>query len=164
MAMVVTLSIFAVTPNQFGKKLDPSGRAAELANKELKHHKQVAKVLGMDKFEGKTSPRTAPNESSAKAQKEVITLNYDAFAFIEYNPDLGDWMIGLSCDDITRPEYGHNLQLNWYASADNPCGTFSTEDFIYDLTHLLTPFSYGSIMFSEMSMTLTHETVNANLE
>lgn len=166
MAMVVTLSICAVTPNQLGKKVDPSGRATELANKELKHHKQVAKALGMDKFEGKTTPRTAPNakKAPAKAQKEVITLNYDAFAFIEYNPDLGDWMIGLSCDDITRPEYGHNLQLNWYAPADNPCGTFTKEDFIYDLTHLLTPFSYGSIMFSEMSMTLTHETVNANLE
>ena len=166
MAMVVTLSMFAVTPNQSGKKVDPSGRATELANKELKHHKQVAKALGMDKFEGKTTPRTAPNakKAPAKAQKEVITLNYDAFAFIEYNPDLGDWMIGLSCDDITRPEYGHNLQLNWYAPADNPCGTFTKEDFIYDLTHLLTPFSYGSIMFSEMSMTLTHEAVNANLE
>lgn len=166
MAMVVTLSICAVTPNQSGKKVDPSGRATELANKALKHHKQVAKALGLDKFEGKTTPRTAPNakKAPAKAQKEVITLNYDAFAFIEYNPDLGDWMIGLSCDDITRPEYGHNLQLNWYAPADNPCGTFTKEDFIYDLTHLLTPFSYGSIMFSEMSMTLTHETVNANLE
>ena len=166
MTMVVTLSMFAVTPNQSGKKVDPSGRATELANKELKHHKQVAKALGLDKFEGKTTPRTAPNakKAPAKAQKEVITLNYDAFAFIEYNPDLGDWMIGLSCDDITRPEYGHNLQLNWYAPADNPCGTFTKEDFIYDLTHLLTPFSYGSIMFSEMSMTLTHEAVNANLE
>ena len=166
MAMVVTLSICAVTPNQSGKKVDPTGRATELANKELKHHKQVAKALGLDKFEGKTTPRTAPNakKAPAKAQKEVITLNYDAFAFIEYNPDLGDWMIGLSCDDITRPEYGHNLQLNWYAPADNPCGTFTKEDFIYDLTHLLTPFSYGSIMFSEMSMTLTHEAVNANLE
>ena len=166
MAMVVTLSICAVTPNQLGKKVDPSGRVTELANKELKHHKQVAKALGLDKFEGKTTPRTAPNakKAPAKAQKEVITLNYDAFAFREYNPDLGDWMIGLSCDDITRPEYGHNLQLNWYAPADNPCGTFTKEDFIYDLTHLLTPFSYGSIMFSEMSMTLTHEAVNANLE
>lgn len=166
MAMVVTLSMFAVTSNQSGKKVDPSGRATELANKELKHHKQVAKALGLDKFEGKTTPRVAPNakKAPAKAQKEVITLNYDAFAFIEYNPDLGDWMIGLSCDDITRPEYGHNLQLNWYAPADNPCGTFTKEDFIYDLTHLLTPFSYGSIMFSEMSMTLTHEAVNANLE
>lgn len=166
MAMVVTLAMYAVTPNQSGKKVDPTGRAAELADKKLQHNKQVAKVLGMDKFEGKTTPRTAPNakKAPAKAQKEVITLNYDAFAFIEYNPDLGDWMIGLSCDDITRPEYGHNLQLNWYAPADNPCGTFTKEDFIYDLTHLLTPFSYGSIMFSEMSMTLTHEAVNANLE
>ena len=166
MAMVVAASMMALPPVEFGKKLDPSGRATELANKELKHHKQVAKVLGLDKFEGKTTPRTAPNakKAPAKAQKEVITLNYDAFAFIEYDPELGDWMIGLSCDDITRPEYGHNLQLNWYAPADNPCGTFTKEDFIYDLTHLLTPFSYGSIMFSEMSMTLTHETVNANLE
>ena len=166
MAMVVTMAMYAVTPNQLGKKVDPTGRATELADKKLQHNKQVAKVLGLDKFEGKTTPRTAPNakKAPAKAQKEVITLNYDAFAFIEYNPDLGDWMIGLSCDDITRPEYGHNLQLNWYAPADNPCGTFTKEDFIYDLTHLLTPFSYGSIMFSEMSMTLTHEAVNANLE
>ncbi|MEE0921746.1 MAG: hypothetical protein U0L47_04550 [Paludibacteraceae bacterium] len=165
MATVVALSISALTPYDLGKK-DPTGRATELANKELQHHKQVAKTLGLDKFKGKTTPITAPKEkkASAKAQKEVITLNYDAFAFIEYNPDLGDWMLGLSCDDITRPEYGHNLQLNWYAPAGNPCGTFSKEDFIYDLTHLLTPFSYGSIMFSEMSMTLTHEAVNANLE
>jgi uncharacterized protein YdiU (UPF0061 family) len=123
MAMAVTLATYAVTPTQSGGKVDPTGRATELANKELKHHKQVAKTLGLDKFEGKTTPITAPKakKASAKAQKEVITLNYDAFAFIEYNPDLGDWMLGLSCDDITRPEYGHNLQLNWYAPADNPC-------------------------------------------
>ncbi|MBQ5387554.1 MAG: hypothetical protein IIU55_00540 [Paludibacteraceae bacterium] len=165
MATLVTLSLMAITPAELGKH-DPTGRATELANKELQHHKQVAKTLGLDKFEGKTTPITAPKakKASAKAQKEMITLNYDAFAFIEYNPDLGDWMLGLSCDDITRPEYGHNLQLNWYAPAGNPCGTFTKEDFIYDLTHLLTPFSYGSIMFSEMSMTLTHEAVNANLE
>ena len=166
MAMVVTLSMFAVTPNQLGKKVDPSGRATELANKQLKHHKQVAKVLGLDKLDGKTTPKTAPNtkKAPAKAQKEVITLNYDAFAFMQSDATLGEWMIGLSCNDMTRSEYGHNLQLNWYAPADNPCGTFTTEDFIYDFTHLITPFSYGSIMFSEMSMTLTYEKVNANLE
>ena len=166
LAMVVTLSMFAVTPNQFGKKTDPTGRATELVNQELKHHKQVAKVLGLDKFEGKTAPRTAPNakKTPAKAQNEVITLNYDAFAFIQCDADLGEWMIGLSCDDFMREEYGHNLQLNWYAPADNPCGTFTTEDFIYDFTHLITPFSFGSIMFSEMNMTLSYEKINANLE
>ena len=166
MAMVVTVSMFAVTPNQLSKKLDPSGRVAELANKELKHHKQVAKVLGMDKFESKTTPQMASNanKSTAKAQKEVITLNYDAFAFMQCDANLGEWMIGLSCNDTTRSEYGHNLQLNWYAPANNPCGTFTKDDFIYDYTHLLTPFSYGSIMFSEMNMTLTYEKVNANLE
>ena len=166
MAMVVAASMMALPPVELGKKVDPTGHATELANKELKHHKQVAKVLGMDKFEGKMTPRTAPNtkKTSAKAQKEVITLNYDGFAFMQCDADLDEWLIGLSCDDMSRSEYGHNLQLNWNAPADNPCGTFTTEDFIYDFTHLITPFSYGSIMFSEMSMTLTHETVNANLE
>ncbi len=76
----------------------------------------------------------------------------------------GEWWIGLSCDDWSRPEYGHNLNLEWYAPADNPCGTFTTEDFVYDFTHLMTPFSYGSIMFSEMTMTLSLEKVSDNLE
>ncbi len=76
----------------------------------------------------------------------------------------GEWWIGLSCDDWSRPEYGHNLNLEWKAPADNPCGTFTTEDFVYDFTHLMTPFSYGSIMFSEMTMTLSLEKVSDNLE
>ena len=83
MAMVVTLSMLAVTPNLSGKKADPTGRATELANKELKHHKQVAKVLGMDKVERQAKPatKTAP---IANTQQEEITLNYDAFAGMRY--------------------------------------------------------------------------------
>ena len=167
MAMVVTLSMYAVTPNQFGKKADPTGRATELANKELKHHKQVARVLGMDKFEGKTTPRTAPNtgRTAAKAQNEVITLNYDAIAgMMCVDEELGIWWIGMGCDDESRPEYGHNLQMQYQATADSPCGTFTTEDFEFDYTHLMTPTHLGSILFEEVTMTLTHEKVNANLE
>ena len=167
MAMVVTLAMYAVTPIQSGNKVDPNGRATELADKKLQHNKQVAKVLGLDQYEGKAMPKTAPNAPKApkaKAQKEVMTLNYDAFSFMQYDADLGDWMIGLNCDDITRPEYGHFLQFNWTAPADNPCGTFTTEDFIYDLTHMMTPYSYGSIMFDEVSMTLSNEKISANLE
>ena len=167
LAMVVSACMMALPPVELGKKADPAENTTELTSKELKHHKQVAKVLGMDNFEGKTTPKCNPNAKKApkaKAQNEVITLNYDGFAFIQCDADLDEWLIGLSCDDMSRNEYGHNLQLNWNAPADNPCGTFTTEDFIYDFTHLITPFSYGSIMFSEMSMTLTHETVNANLE
>ena len=163
MAMVVTLSMLAVTPNLSGKKADPTGRATELANKELKHHKQVAKVLGMDKVERQAKPATkaAP---VAKAEQEAITLNYDAFAGMKYYEEEGQWWIGLSCDDWSRSEYGHNLNLEWNAPTDNPCGTFTTTDFEYDFTHLTTPFSYGSIHFSEITMTLSHEKVNANLE
>ena len=163
MAVVVTLAMFAVTPNQSGKKVDPTGRATELADKKLQHNKQVLQVLGMDKLERKATPatKTAP---IAKAKQEEITLNYDAFAGMMNYEEEGQWWIGLSCDDWSRNEYGHNLNLEWTAPANNPCGTFTTEDFEYDYTHLTTPFSYGSIHFSEITMTLSYEQVNANLE
>ena len=171
MAMVVTLSMYAVTPNQFGKKADPTGRATELANKELKHHKQVAKALGMNKLERKAAVKSNNTKqlplaaSQAKAQKEVITLNYDAIAgMMCVDEELGIWWIGMGCDDESRPEYGHNLQMQYQATADSPCGTFTTEDFEFDYTHLMTPTHLGSILFEEVTMTLTHEKVNANLE
>ena len=163
MAMVVTLAMYAVTPNQSGKKVDPTGRATELADKKLQHNKQVAKVLGMDQMERQAKPATkaAP---MAKAQHEAITLNYDAFAGMKYYEEDEEWWIGMSCDDFMRDEYGHNLNLEWKAPANNPCGTFTTEDFVYEFTHLTTPFSFGSIHFSEITMTLSYEKVNANLE
>ena len=135
MAVVVTLAMFAVTPNQSGKKVDPTGRATELADKKLQHNKQVLQVLGIDKLERKATPatKTAP---IAKAKQEEITLNYDAFAGIMNYEEEGQWWIGLSCDDWSRNEYGHNLNLEWTAPANNPCGTFTTEDFEYDYTTL----------------------------
>ena len=163
MAMAVTLATYAVTPTQLGGKVDPTGRASELADKKIQHNKQVAKVLNLDKVERQAKPATmaAP---VAKAQHEELTLNYDAFAGMRYYEEEGQWWIGLSCDDWSRSEYGHNLNLEWNAPTDNPCGTFTTEDFEYDYTHLTTPFSFGSIHFSEITMTLSHEQVNANLE
>ena len=62
MAMVVTLAMYAVTPIQSGSKVDPTGRATELANKKLQHNKQVAKVLNMDKVgrQAKSATMAAP--------------------------------------------------------------------------------------------------------
>ena len=163
LAVVVTLAMYAVTPNQIGKKVDPSGRATELADKKLQHNKQVAKVLGLDKLERQASPATKP-APVAKATQEDITLNYDAFAGMMYYENEEQWWIGMSCDDITRTEYGHNLSLEFNAPAASPCGTYTTEDFAYDFTHLTTPFSYGSIHFTDITMTLSFEKISANLE
>ena len=171
-AMVVTLSMMAAIPTEFGQKVDPTGHATKLMEKKLQHHQDVTKVLQLNKLERKAISKTNAEEKQlpaelAKApqvQNEVITLNYDGFAGMQCYEEDGEWWIGLSCDDMSRPEYGHNLNLEWYAPADNPCGTFTTEDFVYDFTHLMTPFSYGSIMFSEMTMTLSLEKVSDNLE
>ena len=165
MAMVVTLSMYAVTPNRLGKKVDPTGYATELANKKQAHHQQAAKALGLDQVERKTAKATEPSKAPKKAKNEVITLNYDGFAGLMcVDAELGVWWIGMGCDDESRPEYGHNLQLQWHATANNPCGIFTTEDFEFDYTHLMTPTHLGSILFEEVTMTLSHEKVNANLE
>ena len=165
MAMVVTLAMYAVTPTQSGKKLDPTGRATELANKKQAHHQQVAKALGLDQVERKAAKTAEPTKAPKKAQNEVITLNYDGFAGLMcVDQELGVWWVGMGCDDESRPEYGHNLQLQWHATPNNPCGTFTTEVFEFDYTHLMTPTHLGSILFEEVTMTLTHEKVNANLE
>ena len=165
MAMVVTLSMYAVTPNRLGKKVDPTGYATELANKKQAHHQQAAKALGLDQVERKAAKTTEPSKAPKKAKNEVITLNYDGFAGLMcVDAELGVWWIGMGCDDESRPEYGHNLQLQWHATANNPCGIFTTEDFEFDYTHLMTPTHLGSILFEEVTMTLSHEKVNANLE
>ena len=171
MAMVVTLSIMAAIPTEFGQKVDPTGHATKLMEKKLQHHQDVTKVLQLNKLERKAMPKInaekqlpAELAKAPQVQNEVITLNYDGFAGMQCYEEDGEWWIGLSCDDWSRPEYGHNLNLEWKAPADNPCGTFTTEDFVYDFTHLMTPFSYGSIMFSEMTMTLSLEKVSDNLE
>ena len=163
MAMVVTLAMYAVTPIQSGNKVDPNGRATELADQKLKHNKQVAKVLGMDKVERKAAPATQTSPI-AKAQQEDITLNYDAFAGMMYYEDEEQWWIGMSCDDWSRTEYGHNLNLEFNAPAASPCGTYTTEDFDYDYTHLTTPLSFGSIHFTDITLTISFEKISANLE
>ena len=163
MATCVTLCMLAVTPAETGKKVDPTGRATKLANKKLTHNKQVAKVLGLDKLERKAMPTTKP-APVAKATQEDITLNYDAFAGMMYYDEEEQWWIGLSCDDMMRTEYGHNLNLEFTAPAASPCGTYTTEDFDYDFTHLTTPFSFGSIHFTDITMTLSFEKISANLE
>ena len=166
MAMVVTLSMTAITPAELSKK-DPTGHATKMVEKKLQHHQQVAKALGLNKVERKAAVKATPvaMTKAAQTENEVYTLNYDGFAGMEcVDPELGTWWIGLGCDDWSRPEYGHNLQMQWHATADSPCGTFTTEDFEFDYTHMMTPTHLGSILFEEVTLTLTKEQVNAHLE
>ncbi|MBR5828409.1 MAG: hypothetical protein IKY49_04150, partial [Paludibacteraceae bacterium] len=97
-AMVVTLSMYAVIPNTLGEKVDPTGRATELASKQQAHRQQMAKALGLNQVERKVAKAALEaNKAPKKAQKEVITLNYDRFAGMECaEAELGEWWIGLS--------------------------------------------------------------------
>ena len=173
LAMVVTASMMALPPVELCKKVDPTEHATKMAEKKMQHKQDVAKVLQLNTLERKAMPKVeytakqlpADIAKVQKAQNEVITLNYDGFAgMMCVDQELGVWWVGMGCDDESRPEYGHNLQLQWQATPNNPCGTFTTEVFEFDYTHLMTPTHLGSILFEEVTMTLMHEKVNANLE
>ena len=167
MAMVVAAGMYALPPVELGKKVDPTGHATKMVEKKQQHHQQMAKALGLDRVERKAAVKIAPEAkaNAPQAQNEVIHLNYDAFAGMEcVEEELGEWWIGLSCDDWSRPEYGHNISLDWYSEDGNPCGTFTTEDFVADYTYMMTPTGYGSILFEEITLTLVKEVVSANLE
>ena len=167
MAMVVAAAMYALPPVELGKKVAPTGHATKMVEKKLQHHQQMAKALGLDRVERKAAVKVTPEAkaNAPQAQNEVIHLYYDAFAGMEsVDEEIGEWWIGLSCDDWSRPEYGHNISLDWYAEGGNPCGTFTTEDFVADYTYMMTPTGYGSILFDEITMTVAKEVVSANLE
>lgn len=94
---------------------------------------------------------TTPS-SIAKATKEEITLNFDKFAYFDYYPSSGDWFLSMSCDDPTKPEYGYVVKFDYFAPADNPWGTFTTEDF--DMTYSLIGINKEIMVFYE-KVTLT---------
>ena len=165
--VMAAMAMYALPTAELGKKVDPIGHATKMVEKKLQHHQQVAKALGLNKVERKAAVKATPvaMTKAAQTENEVYTLNYDGFAGMEcVDPELGTWWIGLGCDDRSRPEYGHNLQMQWHATADSPCGTFTTEDFESDYTHMMTPTHLGSILFEEVTLTLTKEQVNAHLE
>ena len=175
MATVVATSIFALPQNATTEK---KGRVNNPAEKNLALKAKLekdAKALDFafdrkaveKKAEKKQPVKTlAPKANLAKvAQEEVMELTYDGIANGPiYTEETGDWTVGLECDDWENPAYGHMLQLAWYAPADNYCGTFTTQDFNPEYTHMMTGMSMGSILFESVEMTISAEKKGAHLE
>ena len=173
MATVVAASMYALPLNL---KAEKTGRVNETAAKfeqkaQLEKDAKAALTFERKAVEKKEAKKNAPQVQVSKAslakvaQEEVIELNYDGIANGPiYTEETGDWTVGLECDDWENPAYGHMLQLAWYAPADNFCGTFTTEDFNPDYTHMMTGMSMGSILFESVEMTISAEKKSAHLE
>lgn len=175
MATIMALSMQALPLNKKtikGQVKQPT----EMSQEKQSRMEQLVARLGQPTLERQEAERNVdakmqklagvPAVGKAKvAQEEVVELTYDDFAFGPvYYEETADWTIILSTNDEYSPAYGLMFQFDWYAPADNCYGTFTTEDFSQDFTFLNTPYSMGSIFFTEIEMTLAAERVSDNLE
>ena len=170
MAMVVAVSVSALPINL--KTAAKQGLSKHQTENSIKKQQQLEK---MSLVSSTMKTRTAVpadqvvKKAPAKKQGKKVTaanlddvefteLNYSSIAIgPEYNEDSETWWLGLECPDMTQPEYGTMIQLDWAAPADDFTGTFTTEDFTYDYTWAMTLDCYGFILFDEITMTLSTE-------
>ncbi|MBR6551157.1 MAG: hypothetical protein IKT71_08165 [Paludibacteraceae bacterium] len=176
MATVVATSMFALpqkpTTEKRGRMNNPAEKNLALKANLEKDAKASDFAFDRKAVEKKTEKQqaakvVAPKANLAKVvqEDEVMELNYDGIANGPiYTEETGDWTVGLECNDWENPAYGHMLQLAWYAPADNYCGTFTTEDFNPEYTHMMTGMSMGSILFESVEMTISAEKKSAHLE
>lgn len=175
---VVALSLYAL-PQEFMTRTKGQVKPSTEINKErtAKLEKAVASV-SQSKIERHALPQAQPKEQAKKlapatkkhvaakkaAQEDVVVLNFDGFAVgPEYYESTLDWYIGVQCLDESKPEYGYSVRFDYYAPADNYCGTFTTEDFDLDYSYMYSPTSYGAITYEEITMTISDEKVNDNV-
>ena len=170
MAMVVAVSISALPINL--KTAAKQGLSKHQTENSIKKQERMEKLheatptmktrsaAPVDQV-AKKAPAKKHGKKVAAANMddvEYIELNYSSIAIgPEYNEDSETWWLGLECPDMTKPEYGTMIQLDWIAPADDFTGTFTIEDFTYDYTWAMTLDCYGFILFDEITMTLSTE-------
>ena len=170
MAMVVAVSMSALPINL--KTAAKQGLSKHQTENSIKKQQQMEKMsLLSSTMKTRTAVLTDQVVKKAPAKKqgkkvtaanlddvEFTELNYSSIAIgPEYNEDSETWWLGLECPDMTKPEYGIMIQLDWAAPADDFTGSFTTEDFTYDFTWALTTDCYGFIQFDEINMTISTE-------
>ena len=170
MAMVVAVSVSALPINL--KTAAKQGLSKHQTENSIKKQQQLEKmslVSSTMKTRSAVPADQVVKKAPAKKQGKKVTdanlddvefteLNYSSIAIgPEYNEDSETWWLGLECPDMTQPEYGTMIQLDWAAPADDFTGTFTTEDFTYDYTWAMTLDCYGFILFDEITMTISTE-------
>ena len=170
MAMVVAVSVSALPINL--KTAAKQGLSKHQTENSIKKQQQLEKMnlvsstmktrsaVPADQFVKKAPAKKQGKKVTAANLDDVefTELNYSSIAIgPEYNEDSETWWLGLECPDMTQPEYGTMIQLDWAAPADDFTGTFTTEDFTYDYTWAMTLDCYGFILFDEITMTLSTE-------
>ncbi len=176
MAMGATISISALPPQKIvTTKSGPAKHQTESAIRNAQQMEEVRTYWTVDETMRMPVPQTdmaemAPITSTKKVVPLAKTANQDFVELVfddivrgpTYYDDTQTWDVGLTCYDESKSAYGHIIQLNWHAPADDFTGSFTTKDFDPDYTWAVTTTCMGYILFDSITMTISKEVVSEN--
>ena len=101
-------------------------------------------------------PNASPATPVQKATQEVIQLNYTQVHNLKFYADTQDWFFYLKGDDKSQMEYYYMIKLDYFAPADNYCGTFTKEDFNLQYAFIVYN-NYLNIYYDDITVTVSEE-------
>jgi hypothetical protein len=101
-------------------------------------------------------PNAPSTKPMAKATQEVIQLNYTKVHNLKYYSDTKDWFFYLKGEDKSQMEYYYMIKLDYFAPADNYCGTFTKEDFNLQYAFIVYN-NYANIYYDDITVTISEE-------
>ena len=126
MAVVACVAMYAMPQNGL-KQLDNVKSSAK-AKVEAKKAERVEKLAALSMNTERHAIASASAPATQAAQEDVVTLNFTALDEFKYQTQTQDWFMSMSCMDFEKPEFGYIVKLDYFAPADNYCGTFTEEN------------------------------------
>ena len=160
MALVVMATMYAVPQNGL-KKLDKVMSSTK-SKVESKRAERIEKLAALSMSNERHAIAPASVQAAAKAeQEEVVTLNFTALDELKYQTETKDWFLSMSCMDFDKPEFGYIVKLDYFAPADNYCGTFTYDNFDLTYSYMFTPDGQ-TVTYDDVELTVTQTSTGKN--
>ena len=160
MAVVACIAMYAMPQNGL-KQLDNVKSSAK-AKVEAKKAERVEKLAALSMNTERHAIASASATASQTNQENVVTLNFTALDEFKYQTQTQDWFMSMSCMDFEKPEFGYIVKLDYFAPADNYCGTFTEENMDLAYSYMFTSDGQ-TVTYTDVDMTVTQVSVGKNM-
>ena len=158
-ALVACAAMYAVPQNGL-KQLDNVTSSAK-AKAEAKRAERVEKLAALSMTTERHAIAANQVALSQANQEEVVTLNFTALDDLKYQPQTQDWFLSMSCMDFEKPEFGYIVKLDYFAPADNYCGSFTEEDMDSNYSYMFTPDGQ-TVHYTDVDMIVANVSAGKN--
>lgn len=158
-ALVACAAMYAVPQNGL-KQLDNVTSSAK-AKAAAKRAERVEKLAALSMSTERHAIAANQVALSQANQEEVVTLTFTALDDLKYQPQTQDWFLSMSCMDFEKPEFGYIVKLDYFAPADNYCGSFTEEDMDSNYSYMFTPDGQ-TVHYTDVDMIVANVSAGKN--